>query len=41
MRNAGGLTREGEDAIAEASNWPAWTYQVSKHAQADHPHTLV
>ena len=30
-----------EEANAEAFNWLAWTYQASKHAQAEHPHVLV
>lgn len=41
MRDAGGLMRERQEAIAEASNWLAWTYPVSKHAQDEHPHALV
>ena len=30
-----------QDAIAGTSNWLAWRYEVSKHAQADHPQALV
>lgn len=41
VRDAGGLMRVGQEAIAPAPNWLAWTYQASKHAQADHPHALV
>ena len=33
--------RKKVEVIAEASNWLAWTYLVSKHAQAYHPHVLV
>lgn len=37
MTGAEGVVARG----AEASNWLAWAYQTSKHAQADHPQTLV
>ena len=40
--NAGCSMRGNKsEVIAEASNWLAWTYLVSKHAQAYHPHVLV